>query len=561
MLLVVTLGGALSRPPAAAGQSDPDVLRLPFPQYDGTLTPYTFQLGYPLVTLVYDTLMWRDANGIPRPWLARSVTRSQDGRRVTVTLRPGVRWHDGRPVTAADVAFTFRYMAARPQPRFTPQLAGVRRVRATGRLTATIDLRRASLGFEDQPLADVPMLPRHLWQGVPEGRTPAGLPVGSGPYRLVSARERSGYRLRANRDYFKGTPRVREVRVPIIDDAERTYAALRERKVDMVPLSLPRESADDLDATLGIDLARGPSYVGTTLLLNVRRAPFDSVAARRAVATALDLGRIARNVAPAEPADEGFVHPASRWSAAARVHRFDLPAARKAVRSLRLPRLRIMAPRNDPSRLEAGRQVVLALERAGVRATLVEVPGRQLGRAIGEEGVPPNFEAAIQSIPPLVSYDPDYLRVLFGSDARSAPLNFSGYRSPAFDALARRVASASDRAERRVAVRAELRLLARDAPSIPLLFSRGTYAYRSSVYNRWLFVKGTGILDKRSFLPGETQAAQAPRPDGREVGRQVEPAASESGVSVLNVISLVVLAGVVLLAGVALGQAVSRPKA
>ncbi len=561
MLLVATLGGALSRPPDAAGQSDPDVVRLPFPQYDGTLTPYTFQLGYPLVTLVYDTLMWRDANGIPRPWLARSVTRSQDGRRVTVTLRPGLRWHDGRPVTAADVAFTFRYMAARSQPRFTPQLAGVRRVRATGRLTATIDLRRASLGFEDQPLADVPMLPRHLWQGVPEGRTPAGLPVGSGPYRLVSARERSGYRLRANRGYFKGTPRVREIRVPIIDDAERTYAALRERTVDMVPLSLPRESADDLDATLGIDLARGPTYVGTTLLLNVRRAPFDSVAARRAVATALDLGRIARNVAPAEPADEGFVHPASRWSAAARVHRFDLPAARKAVRSLRLPRLRIMAPRNDPSRLEAGRQVVLALERAGVRATLVEVPGRQLGRAIGEEGVPPSFEAAIQSIPPLVSYDPDYLRVLFGSDPRSAPLNFSGYRSPAFDALARRVASASNRAERRVAVRAELRLLARDAPSIPLLFSRGTYAYRSSVYNGWLFVKGTGILDKRSFLPGETRAAQAPRPDGREVGRQVEPAASESRFSVINVISLVVLAVVVLLAGVALGQAVSRPKA
>ncbi len=231
--------------------------------------------------------------------------------------------------------------------------------------------------------------------------------------------------------------------------------------------------------------------------------------------------------------------------------------------SLRLPRLRIMAPTNDPIRLEAGRQVVLALERAGAAATLVEVSGGRLGRAIGEEGAPPRFDAAIQSIPSLVSYDPDYLRVLFGSAARAAPLNFSGYRSTAFDALARRITSASDRAERRVAVRAELDRLARDAPSIPLVFSDGAYAYRSSVYKGWVFVKGTGILDKRSFLPGEVPVRQAPGRGAREAdvaGRQARPATSDSGFSLVNIISLGVLAIVVLLAGAALGQAVSRPK-
>lgn len=564
-LLVASLGSVFTFPPSAAGQTEPEVLRLPFPQYDGSLTPYTFQLGYPLVTLVYDTLLWRDAAGIPRPWLARSVTRTENGQRLVIKLRPGLRWHDGRPLTAADVAFTFAYMAERYQPRFTPQLAGVRRVRATGRLTATIDLRRTSLGFDDQPLADLPMLPRHLWRGLPTGRIPAGLAVGSGPYRLVSARKSSGYRFRANPDYFRGTPRVRELRVPIIDDAERTYTALRERKVDMVPLSLPRRSAQELDSALGIDLTRGPSYAGTALVFNVRNAPFDRLAVRRAVGSALDLERIVRNVAPAETGDEGFVHPASRWSAAARVRRFDLDAARKAFAGLRLPRLRIMAPTNDPIRLEAGRQVVLALQRAGAAATLVEVSGPELGRAIGEGGSSPSFDAAIQNIPALVSHDPKYLRTLFGSDPRAAPLNFSGYRSTAFDALARRVASAPDRAERRVAVRSELELLARDAPSIPLIFSQGTYAYRSSVYSGWVFVKGTGILDKRSFLPGEVSVRQTPSRGAAEadtVGRQADPvtADSDSGLNVVNAISLGVLAVVVLLAGVALGQALSRRK-
>ena len=137
---------------------------MPFPAYDGTLTPYTFGIGYPLVTLVYDTLMWRDQAGMPQPWLAESVTRSNGGRRVTVRLRSGVRWHDDRPLTAADVAFTYRYVAANYQPRFTPQLRDVASVRARGRATVVFNLRRPSLGFEDQPLSDVPILPRHLWR-------------------------------------------------------------------------------------------------------------------------------------------------------------------------------------------------------------------------------------------------------------------------------------------------------------------------------------------------------------------------------------------------------------
>ena len=192
---IVALLVAISAAPATAGPTVAERVRLPFPAYDGTLTPYTFELGYPLVTLVYDTLLWRDAAGVPKPWLARSVTRSDDGLRLTVQLRDGVRWHDGRPLTAADVAFTLRYVASHYQPRFTPQLADVRRVRATGRLTAQIELRRPSLGFDDQPLADLPILPRHLWRGLGPGRVaPRGLPVGSGPYRLASSRAGAGIR-------------------------------------------------------------------------------------------------------------------------------------------------------------------------------------------------------------------------------------------------------------------------------------------------------------------------------------------------------------------------------
>ncbi|MGH2841806.1 MAG: ABC transporter substrate-binding protein, partial [Solirubrobacteraceae bacterium] len=500
-ILLLIILAAPSPAPAPAQSSAAERVRLPFPAYDGTLTPYTFALGYPLVTLVYDTLLLRDAGGIPRPWLARSIERSDGGRRLTIRLRDGVRWHDRRALTAEDVAYTFRFVARHYHPRFTPQLSAVERVRAAGRLTVTIDLQRASLGFDDQPLADLPILPRHAWSSVPAGRTaPRGLPLGSGPYRLVRADPRQGYVFRANRRYFQGGPRVSEIRVPIIGDADRTYAQLRNRRVDMVPLSVSDGIGRGLASSLGIALRRGPSFTGTALVLNLREPPFNRAPARQAVAGALDPASIARSVAPAVAADHGFLHPESRWSASGNVPTVGA-GAKSLPTALGAATVRVLAPRTDPVRREAGRRVVLALREAGARATLVGLSRSRLERAVGAEGTRPTFEAAIQTIPSLVSYDPDYLTQLFGSVARRGPLNVSGYSSARFDALARQVASARDPATRRRATRAELELLARDLPAIPLFFSQGTFAYRPAIYNGWVFVKGTGILDKRSFLP------------------------------------------------------------
>jgi len=538
-------GLAVGAPPTSAGAAPPatKLVRLPFPKYDGNLTPYTFELGYPLVTLVYDTLLWRDAQGVPRSWLARSVTRSKGGRRLTIRLRKGVRWHDGRPLRAADVEFTFQLFARRPQPRFTPELTDVEGVRATGPLTVTIDLRRASLGFDDQPLADLPILPRHLWRGIPDNQVPRGLPVGTGPYRLVSAQPRKGYVFRSNRTYFKGRPRVERLEVPIIRQEDRTYSALRGRKVDMLPISLPMKPGEDLGGAFGIDLRTGPSYSGTALVFNARRSPFNRLAARRAVARALDLGRIVRNVGPAVPATRGYIHPASRWSSARVLQRFNASAARGAVAGLDLPNIRVLAPENDPVRLEAGRQVMLALRRAGAKSTFAKLSSEKLGQAIGEDGSTPAFDAAIVSIPALVSYDPGFLTKVFGSDTATAPLNFAGYRSARFAANAERVASAKDVSARRRAVGAELALLASDLPQVPLFFSRGTFAYRPAIYDGWTFIKGTGILDKRSFLPGQGPATRGP--GGAGIDQSADDSESGSVLDVLATASLVVLALVV----------------
>lgn len=513
-------------------------MRFPFPQEDGTLTPYTFELAYPLMTLVYDTLLWRDAAGVPQPWLAEAVEVSADGRRVTVRLREGAAWHDGPPVTSEDVAFTFSYVRSHPHPRFTGEVRMVERVETPDPRTAVIVLRQPSPGFLDQPLADLPILPTHLWKDLPrEKLTPDGLPVGSGPYRLVEHRLDERYRFEANPTYFRGSPAVSALEVPIIRTAADTVKALEQGNVDMVPVSLPESLADRVD-TLSIKVKEGPSFLGTVLMFNLRAAPFDRAEVRRAVAGALDLRRISRVVGNAVPAERGYLHPDSAFASPSSLHRVDVAAARQVLRTLGAPII-VLAPQNDPVRLEAGRQVVQSLLGAGAAAELKEVSSDELSRAVGEDGTPPSFQAAIWLAPPLASYDPDFLARLFGSDPTVAPFNYSGFRSEAFDQAGQRFSTSQEPDRRKLATADALRILATDVPVVPLFFAGGAFAFRSSVYDGWVYVKGTGILDKRSFV--EAAAAGPSSPTTTSAIGTSGPGEGKAGLSAAGVIAVGVL--------------------
>ncbi len=512
MLLAIAAVAALATPPAADGQAT-SRLRIGTPAVDGSLTPYTTDANYAFMSLVYDTLTWRDRQGIARPWLARSIRRQAGGRRVVVTLRAGVRWHDGTPLTANDVVFTYTYMAQRPHPRFTPQLQDIAGVSASSDLRVVFTLRRPTRGLEDQPFADVPIIPRHLWAGLNPARSaPAGRAVGTGPYRLTDYEPRRRYRLEANRDYFRGAPSVARVDVPVdrrqtvlLDDVRRER--LDAAPVTVQPGAIPRRRGGTLysDET---------SFAGTMLLFNLRRGPFTRVAARRAVADSLNLKALSGNASAVAggtiPADRGMLHPRSRWAGRRSLHAFSPAAARLAFVEQGIGAFRVAAPRNDPVRLEVGRRVVRALVDAGARARLVELSPAALDRALGRRRAAASFDAAVLGFPALASYDPAYLRVVFGGDARMAPLNDGGYRSETFDALADRVASAPTMRRRRTAVDAQLRLLARDLPAVPLVFGGFTIAYRPAAYDGWVNVRGTGILDKRSFLRGAVAPGAGP---------------------------------------------------
>jgi peptide/nickel transport system substrate-binding protein len=215
---------------------------------------------------------------------------------------------------------------------------------------------------------------------------------------------------------------------------------------------------------------------------------------------------------------------------------------------LDLPAIRLLSPDNDPVRAEGARQVALALRRAGAQVTVVDQTPAQMSRALGEDGATPDFDAAVTSMPALTSHDPDYLRAMFGS-GEAATLNLTGYRSEAFDAAARRVASARFPGPRQRAIDEELRQLAHDVPAIPLFFAGGAFAFRNEIYSGWQFVEGTGIFDKRSFMP-----SAAPARPGAPAATTTLEGEDDTGLDIVSVISLVLLGGLVVLALYALLQ-------
>ena len=221
---------------ADAGQdaaASAERLRVGILSEEGNLTPFTYETGTPglnLTMLSYDSLMQIDTEGAPQPWLASSVEADEEGTTYTVQLVDSATWHDGEAVDAEDVAFSIDYYQNGPPGRFQTALRLVESVTVEDEHTLTLTLSEISPSFELRTLADVPILPQHIWEGIEDPDTAPfseDTSVGSGPYRLVDSKPGTSYTFEANPDYFRGAPKVQELVVIRFADDAGAIAALR----------------------------------------------------------------------------------------------------------------------------------------------------------------------------------------------------------------------------------------------------------------------------------------------------------------------------------------------
>ena len=537
--LGLAAAGPVAPSPAAGQAGATKTVRVAIKGFENNITPFTVGFGALPATndiqhLVYDALFWSQAVPDPEPWLAESAESADGGKTWDVKLRDDVTWHDGTPFTSADVAFSFDYYKAQPgaSGRYAHHVSDVP---AYDRSEIVDDHRLRMLfkqpapQFRIMPGGDLPIIAKHIYENVdqPAAMT-TQLPVGTGPFKLVEIVPDQRYRMEANKDHFKGAPKIDQLELVIVKDPQSAYTALRTGDIDMVERNIPPELVDQLRGTDGIGVAKSTRFDSVQMYFNARKAPWSDPKLRKAISTGIDLDALVDTVllGHGRPGRDGFIHPDSPWALpeAEAGHDFDRAAAarmlddagytakdpdgiRKAPDGARLE-LNVLVSSFEPTDIRAMQLVAEQIAPLGVKLNVEPLdPATLRTRRQAPPGGIPNYDAYVSSLEAHAHVDPDGLYYFFHSPGpKGFGAAISGYTSAEMDRLIEE-ATGKENDERKEILGEAQKVLARDMPVIVLYYPDGQFAFRETAYDGWVADKGQGIFTKRSFLPGYEEIA------------------------------------------------------
>jgi peptide/nickel transport system substrate-binding protein len=435
---------------------------------------------------LFVTLARYDRDLQPRPYYARSWSWSADHHALTFTLASGLRWHDGVPTTAHDVAFTLD--AARDPATGYPRsadLAEIGAVEAPNDTTVVVRFHAPAPRFP-AVLCELPIVPAHLLADIPHADLRRAAfntaPVGNGPFRFV---ERSpGQRWVFERDdgfppELGGPPRLRRFVIAIVDEAATKFAGLVSGELDVAGIAPTMASLVARDPSLRV--LDYPTLMSYAIIFNVERPPFDDVRVRRAIGLAIDRDRIiaaalASYATPAAgpvPPDHPDAAPDTPVLDTARADSLlDAAGWRRGANGVRMRNGRpfafeLLTVGSADNAVEQLLQADLAA--VGVR---MEIRQREMGAFLAEARArPKRFDALITGIPGDLSLA--YLSSMYDSHLEGSALDYGNYHTPRLDALLARARAAPNPGAAREAWLAVQHELAAQAPSVWVYHARG----------------------------------------------------------------------------------------
>ncbi|BDE05123.1 ABC transporter substrate-binding protein [Vulcanimicrobium alpinum] len=298
-LLLLALGGCAARGSAA---HDPSTLVILEAGDAGSIEPLLTNQYYAFLyqNLIFDTLLGTGANYVPTPKLALRWESNPAGTVWTVHLRSGVRWSDGTPFSAADVVWTFDALIdPKTGSPYQGQYAFIKRVVAPDPRTVRFELSSPNATFVANALQSQWIMPAHVFAGIPHAQirtTPFGEhPIGTGPYALVRWQHDQECLLRANPLWWGGTPRVRQIDVRVILDAQGATDAMLNGDAD-VDDGIGAEASERLRTDPGIVQVNIPDLYTRFMQINFHVRGLDDVTVRRAMLYGWDREGIARGL-------------------------------------------------------------------------------------------------------------------------------------------------------------------------------------------------------------------------------------------------------------------------
>jgi peptide/nickel transport system substrate-binding protein len=276
-------------------------------------TPEVFNAA--LLRLIYAPLVVRDKDAKVVPWAAESIN-VVDPTTIDVTLRPGMTFHDGKPVTAEDLKFTLDYIADKKFPALARVSDAISSVEVTGPSVARIKLKQPSASFIPNVLGYAFIAPKHIWLQVPgnPAEFPNDAPVGYGPFKFKEWRKGEFVTFEANKTFFM-PPQIDAAIWLVVPNIENQLAMMERGEADVIGSNLDSEQGKRLAAHRDLQVVNVPNHGLHEARLNLNLAPLDNPAFRLALQHATDRKQIVDVVfaGNATPAMNSLISPDLAW--------------------------------------------------------------------------------------------------------------------------------------------------------------------------------------------------------------------------------------------------------
>ncbi|AGT10713.1 ABC transporter substrate-binding protein [Paracoccus aminophilus] len=433
---------------------------------------------------VVEGLLSYDTDFNPQPQLATDWEVSPDGLTYTFKLREGVSWHDGKPFTAEDVAFSILALKEE-HPRARGTFANITEVEILDPHQIRIRLSHpAPYLLKALAAMEAPILPKHIFGGEKLASNPAlSAPIGTGPFRFKEWVRGSHVLLTRNPDYWEaGKPYLDQIVLRFITDQGAAAAALEtgEVQVSMAAISVRDIDRLQTNPALGFD-SRATRYNNSILraLFNLDRPELKDVRVRHAIAHAFDkdfivdtvyLGHAKRLDGPISPGVTAFYTPDLKRYA------YDPAQAEALLDAAGFPRgadgVRFTLTIDPMDATGPHRQIAdylaQALNAVGIRSS---VRTQDFAGFVKRVYTDRDFDLAIEPMSNL--FDPTVgVQRLYWSKNFKPGVPFSNgahYANPEVDRLLEAAASENDPAKRKELFTAFQNIVVEDLPAIDLV--------------------------------------------------------------------------------------------
>jgi peptide/nickel transport system substrate-binding protein len=449
-----------------------------------TLDPANTIIAGDIYTLdkIFEPLYVTNPKGQLTPWLATGYKASSNNKTLTFSLRPGVKFSDGSPLTAADVVFSINRARKDSAGPLSFLDYAITSVEAKGTSTVVVQLSTPWAPI----ISDISVFANSIIPANFGGKTEAEFfksPVGTGPFTLSSfTPDATSLTLKANKHYWQaGKPYLDSVEFLYVDNDNQRVLQIEGGQVNIIDTVPPAEVAS-LKGNASVVLEQFPAWEVDLLVLNEKLPQFADRHVRRAITYAINRPALvhAANFGTGEPGGSFFPPSLEYYSAETPVLEYSLSKAKAELAQSKYPKgfaTKILVDSGNQKFVTFAQIIKSQLQPLGIDVTITGLDHSAFESTFQKFDYEMFIDYAINDIS-----DPD--------EMASFELNFkdggsssywSSYNNPAVTALVNS-AEAEFNPTKRAALYAQIQsLVAEDAPFVPLDYPPYIYATSKSV--------------------------------------------------------------------------------